>query len=396
MPAILPRPAGGRHVPAAVRRAVLARHGHAPECRGVRQREALPYQFGDHGDERRVAAGGGRPGEGQAQRVGRLGRLDVQVVPDLHVVGHEPDGDHHHGLRPGLGQLTQVIADVGFQPRLGGRTAPALVGQRPRVRATAGPFGNQAGGLGQLGHVPVRSPRPAGLGHRDRDAVRGEHQVGVVPQVGGERGQRGAGAGGERLDEAGVVEEAPDLVDPRRGRADLGARPLDVLQVLPAARVGAVRGGHQGDGPPHAVGRHGPHRVGQVRRPVPVPPVDGQRQAAGREGGADRGQQVPALLVDRAHPADRVVVLGHAGQPLRRDAAAAGDVLQERHDVVGAFRAAERDEQEGVVGRHASIQPGRPDGYAHGGLGPAPDAGPESTASSAWTRVSWRPRRRRR
>src|SRR6185312_15334024 len=75
-----------------------------------------------------------------------------------------------------------------------------------------------------------------------------------------------------------------------------------------------------------------------------------------------------ALLVDRAHPADRVVVLGHAGQPLRGDAAAAGDVLQERHDVSGAFRAAERDEQEGVVGRHVSIQPGRPDGYAHGGV----------------------------
>ena len=212
--------------------------------------------------------------------------------------------------------------------------------------------------------MAVGSPRPAGIGHRDGDAVRGEHQVGAVPQVGGKRVQRGAGARGERLDEAGVVEEAPDLVDPGRVRAHLGARPIDVLQVLPTARVGAVGGGHQGDGPPHAVGRHGPYRVGQVRRPVPVPPVDGQRQAAGREGGADRGQQVPALLVDRAHPADRVVVLGHAGQPLRRDAAAAGDVLQERHDVVGAFRTAERDEQESVIGRHASIQPGRPGGYA--------------------------------
>ena len=89
-----------------------------------------------------MAAGGGRPGEGQAQRGGRLGRLDVQVVPDLHVVGHEPDRDRHHGIRPGLGQLTQVIADVGFQPCLGGQAAPALVGQRPRVRASTDPFGN--------------------------------------------------------------------------------------------------------------------------------------------------------------------------------------------------------------------------------------------------------------
>ena len=338
----------------------------SPERRSgvIRQREAFPHQLGDHGDEPRVAARGGRPGEGQTQRVGGLGRLDVQVVPDLHVVGHEPDRDHHHGLRPGLGQLTQVVADVGFEPRLGGRTAPALVGQRPRVRAIAGPFGHQAGGLGQLGYIAVGAPGPAGLRHRDRDAVRREHQVGVVPQVGGERGQRGARARGERLDEAWVVEETPDLVDPGRIRADRGARPLDVLQVLPATRVGAVGGGHQGDGAPHAVVGHGPHRIGQVGRPVPVPPVDGQRKPAGREGRADRGQQVPALLVDRADPADRVIVLGHAGQPLRRDAAAARDVLQERHDVVGAFRAAERDEQESVVGRHASIQPARPGGYA--------------------------------
>ncbi len=300
------------------------------------------------------------------------------------MVGYEPDGDHHHGFRPGPGQLTQVVADVGFQPRLGGRPAPALVGQRPGVRAASGSFGNKTGRLGQLGHVPVPAPGPAGLCHRDRDAVRGEHQVGVLPQAGGERGQRGARAGGERLDEARVVVEAPDLVDPGRVRAHGGAGPLDVVQVLPAARVGAVGGGHQGDGAPHAVVGHGPHRVGQVRRPVPVSPVDRQRQAAGREVGADRGQQVPALLVDRADPADRVVVLGHAGQPLRRDAAAAGDVLQERHDLAGAFRAAERDKQERVVCRHASIQPargaegvwgdGRPPG-AGGSGGVVPPAG---------------------
>ena len=279
------------------------------------------------------------------------------------MVGHEPDRDHHHRLRAGLGQFAQVVADVRCQPRLGRRTAPALVGQSVRVRIAAHPFGDKTGGLGEFGHVPVPSSGPAGLSHRDRDAVCREDQVGIVAHAGRKRGQRGARAGGERLDEARVVEEAPDLVDPGRARADRGAGPLDVIQVLPAARVGAVGGGHEGDGAPHAVVSHGPHRVGQVRRPVPVPPVDGERQAAGREVGADRGQQIPALLVDRAHPAHRVVVLGHAGQPLRRDAAAAGDVLQERHDLAGAFRAAERDKQEGVVCRHASIQPGPPGGW---------------------------------
>ena len=222
-----------------------------------------------------------------------------------------------------------------------------------------GSFGNKTGGLGQLGDVPVPPSRPAGLGHRHRDAMRREDQVGVVPQIGGEGGQRGARAFCERLDEARVVEEAPDLVDPGCVRADRGARPLDVIQVLPAAGVGAVSGGHQGDSAPHPVIGHGLHGVGQVRRPVPVPPVEGQRQAAGREVGPYHRQQVPALLVDRAHPADRVVVFGDARQPFGRDPTAAGDVLQERHHLVGALWAAERDKQERVVGRHASIQPGK-------------------------------------
>ena len=61
-----------------------------------------------------MAARSGRPGEGQAQRIGGLRRLDVQVVPDLHVVGYEPGRDHHHGLRVGLRQVTQVITDIGL------------------------------------------------------------------------------------------------------------------------------------------------------------------------------------------------------------------------------------------------------------------------------------------
>ena len=50
-------------------------------------------------------------------------------------------------------------------------------------------------------------------------------------------------------------------------------------------------------------------------------------------------------------PPNRAVVLPDLLEPLPRDAAPRGDVLQERHDVLGPLRAAERDEQQGVVRR---------------------------------------------
>ena len=49
------------------------------------------------------------------------------------------------------------------------------------------------------------------------------------------------------------------------------------------------------------------------------------------------------------------VVLGDGLQPLPRDATTAGDVLQERHDIVGSFGAAEGQQQQRVdVAGHSS------------------------------------------
>src|SRR5260370_354101 len=80
---------------------------------------------------------------------------------------------------------------------------------------------------------------------------------------------------------------------------------------------------------------------------------EGRVDAAGREGLPHRGERAPALLVERAAPAEPVVVLGHLLQPVPRHAAAAGDVLQERDHVVPALGAAEGYEQESVIRRHA-------------------------------------------
>ena len=61
-------------------------------------------------------------------------------------------------------------------------------------------------------------------------------------------------------------------------------------------------------------------------------------------------EELAVLVVDRRAAAEEEVVLAHLLQPLARDAAAAGDVLQERHDVLGLLRTAEGHQQQGVVG----------------------------------------------
>jgi hypothetical protein len=42
-------------------------------------------------------------------------------------------------------------------------------------------------------------------------------------------------------------------------------------------------------------------------------------------------------------------MLGDGTEPLHRDPPTARDVLQERHHLVGSFRPAEREQQDGVV-----------------------------------------------
>src|SRR5690606_25903338 len=53
-------------------------------------------------------------------------------------------------------------------------------------------------------------------------------------------------------------------------------------------------------------------------------------------------------------------VLSHLLQPLSRDVAATGDVLQERDHVIGSLRAAKGQQQQRVVRRHVPIQSALP------------------------------------
>ena len=70
------------------------------------------------------------------------------------------------------------------------------------------------------------------------------------------------------------------------------------------------------------------------------------------------GDQLSALLVDRAHPAEKLVMLRDLEHPLARHVLAPQHVLEERHHVVGAFGPAERDDEQGVVGMIGSRRVG--------------------------------------
>ena len=99
-----------------------------------------------------------------------------------------------------------------------------------------------------------------------------------------------------------------------------------------------------------------------------------------RELGLERRDQLAVLAVDRADAAEELVVVRDLLEPLARDVAAAGDVLEERHHVVHPLGPAERDDEQRVVAavRHApSVAPEK--------LG----SGRRRQRRSAWNRRRW-------
>lgn len=321
---------------------------------------ALQDQLADRGGEARVGAHGGRPAYGQAQ-FGCLGRgLRVEVVEDLHVVGDEADGCHDDRGDAGRVALLQVVADVGLQPRDVRGAGAGLVDELPGV-VDAGALADGVGD--QPGHVQVLlDVRPAVSVVLDRaGAVRGGGRDGVgregemraVPDVLGEVGKGFEDPVDHRLQEAGVVEVVAQLVDLREVEAlgiEGGQGVGEVLPVLAAARVRGIGAGGEDQDAAAAVGDHLAQGVREVRGPVAVAPVDRQVQAVVREVLAEGVQEGAVLVVDGADPAEQEVVLAHFLEAFLGDASPTRHVLQERNHVVRTFGAAEREQEEGVVG----------------------------------------------
>ncbi len=323
---------------------------------------ALQEEVADGRGEPGVGAHGGGPGDREAQLGGLGGGFGVEVVLDLHVVGDEPDGGHHDGRDARGVPLLQVVADVRLQPGDVRGAAAGLVDEPPGVVHTGlrtdgfrdhpchvQVLGDISAALAVLGVVGGGA---GGVGCGGGDGVRGEGQMGAVPHLLGQGGERRQHTVGHRADEAGVVEVVPQLVDLRHRQTlgpEGGEGVGEVLAVLAAARVRGVGTGRQYGDTAVPVVDHRAQGVGQVGRPVAVAPVDGQVQAVLGEVLAQCVQQFPVLRVDGADAVEQEVVLPHLLETLAGDAASTGDVLQEGDDVVGAFGTAEGQQQQGVI-----------------------------------------------
>src|SRR5699024_6787682 len=274
--------------------------------------------------------------------------------PDhLDVIGDEADRADHHVGHTLLGvERAYVVHDVWLEPRHVRRPGAGL--PHEIVVGDAGLPGDQTGRLGDLaaveaaGAVGRTGVEVGALG----DGVGGEDDAGP-----GRRAAYGLPeVSGEAPDEQGVVVELPQAVQCGRVR-HRGSGPRDVLLVLGTPRVAAPRGGGDHRRTAHAVGRHLPDRVLGHGRPVAVTEVDGQVPPPQDELVAEVVDDLQIEVVELASASEAAVVGGPLLEPLRVDAPAAGDILEDRDDVLLAVGPAEGEQQQGVHGgglRHVS------------------------------------------
>ena len=371
--------------------------------RDVVRRSPLADQVHDPGHELAVRSRCGDAGGGQAQPAAGLQRLGVEVPDDFHVVADEAQRHDHDALDALAGEFLDGVVDVGFEPRHVRGAGPGLVDEGPRgARAALGlnpadDLGSGGQVLGHVGGVLLEAAglvlgAAGGLGVAGRDGVGGEQDVhrrvggAGCGEPGADVGQAGRGAFDERFDEARVVKVLTHLVHFQFSvQPGFGQRHADVLAVLAAAGVTGVgaRGDHEDLAVPGVV--HVLKRLRDVGVPVAVAPEDRQVDAPAGEFGLHGGLERAVLLVNRADAAVGAVVVRDLFEPLVRDAAAPGDVAEERDDVLLALRAAEGGQEDGVVllGSHPA---GLGDGVHCGHLGVERTHARTSTISAALTR----------
>src|ERR671934_1749453 len=109
--------------------------------------EHPPYQPGEYVDEAWVRIRHLDPRELDPELLCLLGRLVVEVPPDLEVVGDKADRAHEHLAHPASVQVLEMVEDVRAEPRLAcGRLA--LERERPVVES--GSLGDELRRLQEL------------------------------------------------------------------------------------------------------------------------------------------------------------------------------------------------------------------------------------------------------
>ena len=205
-------------------------------------------------DEERIVVEHGHALEPNAERARVLSRLDVDVVHDLHVVRHEPDGNAQHMTHACVGERSEVILDRGPEPRL--RAAPGgLVAPRPAAIGKSCARGHPSRRIPALRVVDVARGDDA-----RRQAVCAEDHVHPFALRLGPDGYPVAHAPHERLEVTGrivVARHVDELNVSVRHVQPLG----DPLLIGADAHATVVRGQHQAHRVRHPIVDHARHGV---------------------------------------------------------------------------------------------------------------------------------------
>src|SRR5690349_17420573 len=86
---------------------------------------------GDHSNEYRIVIGAAHTIKLHADVLSNFPCLDIEIIQNLHVVGDKADRSNDDRRVPRVRESLRDVSDVGFEPRIAGPAAPALIGEAP-------------------------------------------------------------------------------------------------------------------------------------------------------------------------------------------------------------------------------------------------------------------------
>jgi hypothetical protein len=243
------------------------------------------------------------------------------------VIADESDRADHDRAQTIFARVSKVVGDVRLEPRIARPPAATLIDERPIVDTHLGRDQPRRG----LELLLIARP----LGHRRRNAVRGEHEPSFPTQRFRQTRKRLSNVCGVRRDPRRMIEPAAGVRDGHilPVTPQLVASRHHVLAILLATRIRMLRGGDEADSV--AVSRcvHLAKRVGQQRMPVAHAHVYGQRVSQRRQPILQTASLPSGHVSDRRHTAEQLVVMRDFLDAFRADAPAAKHVGEEGTNV---------------------------------------------------------------
>ena len=84
-----------------------------------------------HADKGGMIIGTAHPVKSHAASLSEVLRLDIEIIQNLHVVGDKADRSNDDRRVPRVCESLCDVSDVGFEPRIAGPAAPALIREAP-------------------------------------------------------------------------------------------------------------------------------------------------------------------------------------------------------------------------------------------------------------------------